>query len=103
MQCTRWCRADTLPEDLTTRCQRLVTLLALTEEETSFPKSVQFRKPLGSISDERLQEDSLCNPAHANLTTLKAKLARQAHCLAASIAEKLGDSGIRHGQFPPRL
>src|SRR6266700_4849468 len=90
-----WCRANTSLEDLAARSQRLVTLFALAEE-VSLPKAVQLRKPLRGIRDERLQEHSLRHPAHPNLTALKAKLARQPHGLAASIAKQFGNSHIRH-------
>src|ERR1700730_8879129 len=95
-----WCRADTSLEDLAERRPRLVPLPAVAEE-VSLPKPVQLRKPLDGIRDERFQAHSLRHAAHANLTPLKAKFARQTHGLAASIAKELGDSGIRHGQFPP--
>src|SRR3981081_315294 len=94
-----WCRADTSLEDLATRRTRLVPLPAVAEE-VSLPKPVQLRKPLGGIRDERFQEHSLRHAAHPNLTALKAKLARQPHGLAASIAKQLGNSRIRHWAIP---
>jgi len=63
-------------------------------------KQEQYIAALGGIRDERFQEHSLRHAAHANLTALKAKLARQPHGLAASIAKQLGNSRIRHWATP---
>src|SRR3981189_1926016 len=98
MEYIHWRRADTSLEDLATRRTRLVPLPAVAEEESRTTPD-QVRNPLGGIRDERFQEHSLRYAAHPNLTALKAELAWQAHGLAASIAEQLGDSGIRHERF----
>jgi hypothetical protein len=61
-----------------------------------YSSSFANQPPHVERSADRLQQHALPDPAHAHLVTGHAKFLRQAHRLAATVLEKLGDACVTH-------